>query len=117
MNTTYFGKYLRKLRIDTGELLKDMATRLGITPSYLSAIEIGKRNIPKDMPNAIIMSYNLNDYQARELMKSVAYSSKVIKLNVENLDREDKSLIFELVKKIKNLSEEDKIKIKDILKH
>ena len=47
MKLTEFGKFSRKLRIDNGELLKDMAIKLNVTVSYLSAVEIGKRNIPE----------------------------------------------------------------------
>ena len=36
---TNFGKALRKLRIDNNELLKDMALKLEVTVSYLSAVE------------------------------------------------------------------------------
>jgi transcriptional regulator with XRE-family HTH domain len=43
---TEFGQYLRKIRIDCGDLLKDMADKLGVTSSYLSAVETGKRNVP-----------------------------------------------------------------------
>ena len=43
---TNFGKFLRKLRIDNNEFLKDMAARLGVTVAYLSAIEHGKRDVP-----------------------------------------------------------------------
>lgn len=49
MKLTEFGKFSRKLRIDNGELLKDMAIKLNVTVSYLSAVEIGKRNIPEKM--------------------------------------------------------------------
>ena len=42
---TDFAKALRILRIERGEVLKDMADKLGITSSYLSAIECGKRKI------------------------------------------------------------------------
>jgi len=43
---TPFGRFLRKLRIDQGELLKDMAEKIGVTPSYLSAVEMGKKAVP-----------------------------------------------------------------------
>ena len=46
---TEFGKELRKLRIDRGEILKTMAEKINVTSSYLSAIECGKRNIPADL--------------------------------------------------------------------
>ncbi len=48
MKVTEFGKFSRKLRIENDELLRDMANKLGVTASYLSAVEIGKRNIPKN---------------------------------------------------------------------
>lgn len=43
---TPFGRFLRKLRIDHGELLKDMAEKLKVTASYLSAVEVGKKAVP-----------------------------------------------------------------------
>ena len=42
---TELGKHLRKIRIDHGEILKNMADKLGVTSSFLSAVEIGKRNM------------------------------------------------------------------------
>lgn len=42
-------KYLREIRIEHGELLKDMADRLGMRSSELSAIEHGKKPIPKGL--------------------------------------------------------------------
>ena len=46
---TNLGKKLRKIRIDNDEISSDMARKLEISVSYLSAIENGKRNIPKDL--------------------------------------------------------------------
>ena len=40
---TRFGKELRKIRIDHGEILKDMAEKLQVTPSFLSSVEVGKK--------------------------------------------------------------------------
>ena len=51
---TALGKELRILRISRGELLKDMACKLSITPAYLSSIENGKRVPSKDMVDKII---------------------------------------------------------------
>ena len=48
---TSFGKALRKLRIDRGMVLKNMADMLGVSSAYLSAIELGKRAIPDSLVN------------------------------------------------------------------
>jgi len=41
------GKELRKIRIERGELLLDMANRIGIRPALLSGIENG--NCPRNV--------------------------------------------------------------------
>ena len=43
---TSIGKFFRKLRIDEGEILKDMAEKLGVSVSFLSAVENGKKRMP-----------------------------------------------------------------------
>lgn len=64
---TDFGKFCRKLRIDNDEFLKDMALKLEVTPSYLSAIEKGKRPIPSDWTQKISGLYELSSSQLNEL--------------------------------------------------
>lgn len=64
---TNFGKFCRKLRIDTNEVMNDMAVKLGVTASYLSAIENGKRSIPTDWAEQIAGHYELTEEQVQEL--------------------------------------------------
>lgn len=68
MKLTEFGKFLRKLRIDNGELLKDMAIKLSVTPSFLSMVETGKRSAPKKWEEEIEKVYNLSLKQKEELI-------------------------------------------------
>lgn len=42
-----FAAYLRELRLRRGIKQKDLAERVGCTPSYLSAIEMGGRGLPQ----------------------------------------------------------------------
>ena len=90
MKLTEFGKFSRKLRIDNGELLKDMAIKLNVTVSYLSAVEIGKRNIPEKWEEEIVRAYHLNLQEREELKEAIIYSKKVFKINVENFEKEEK---------------------------
>ena len=68
MKLTEFGKFLRKLRVDNGELLKDMAIKLNVTPSFLSMVETGRRSIPKKWEEEIEETYSLNLKQKEELI-------------------------------------------------
>ena len=48
------GKFLRKLRIDHDEYLKDMAQKLNISISYLSAIENGVKKKDRFYVKAVL---------------------------------------------------------------
>ncbi|MEK3935908.1 helix-turn-helix transcriptional regulator [Sporosarcina sp. FSL W7-1349] len=110
-----FGKFCRKLRIDKGELLKDMATRLGVTSSYLSAVENGKRNVPRNWIEKISEMYSLNEQEIGELKRSFDESKKVVQLNFEGFSSEEKNDLLALAREFKGLNEDDREKIKDIL--
>lgn len=112
---TPFGKFSRKLRIDNGELLKDMADKLGVTSSYLSAVENGKRNVPHEWIDKISDLYSLSAEDRNDLMQAVHASQKVVKIDFEGISSEDRNIILALAREFKSLDEGDKAKIKDIL--
>ena len=112
---TSFGKLCRKLRIDNGELLKDMADKLGVTSAYLSAVETGKRNVPKDWPERITKMYSLDEIKSKELKEAAAKSQINLKLELENLDESDKDLMLAFARQFNQLTDTDKNKIKQIL--
>lgn len=115
MKLTEFGKFSRKLRIDNGELLKDMAMKLDVTVSYLSAVEIGKRNLPEKWEAEIVRAYHLNEKESEELKEAIIYSKKVFKINVESFEKEEKDLILMLARKVDNMDEKEKNNLKKIL--
>lgn len=69
---TNFGKFAKKLRIDEYETLGDMAKKLGVTASYLSAVENGKRRLPIEWREIILSKYKLNESQRLELLETTA---------------------------------------------
>jgi len=112
---TGLGKLLRKLRIDRGEVLKDMADKLGVTPSYLSAVETGKRNVPKEWIKIIGKEYDLSTAQ-REELEQLAYEAKrQIKIDLQVLEYNEKNLVLSFARKFKSLNEDDKKQILNIL--
>lgn len=93
---TKFGKTLRKLRIDRGEILKTMAEKLGMTASYLSAIECGKRNIPNNLIQKLISIYGLSEKEQQELLdaRDKSIRSIEIDLSTNNMCKRDLALQF-----------------------
>ena len=81
---TEFGQHLRKLRIDCNEFLKDMADKLGVTSSYLSAIETGNRNIPDGWVVKISQLYGLDGIQQDQLQDAAFNSARSITMDLSN---------------------------------
>lgn len=112
---TPFGKFCRKLRIDNGELLKDMANKLNVTSSYLSAVENGKRNVPQSWVKEISSKYSLDLAQRNELINAVEESQISNKLDLKDLNNKDKNLMLALARKINDLKDEEKVIIKNLI--
>jgi transcriptional regulator with XRE-family HTH domain len=93
---TQFGKLLRIIRVNSGDSAKDMAKKLNMSPSYLSTIENGKRNIPVDMDRLLIESYNLTEQDKTELRKAMLESSEKVKIDLTDLAEKRRRMIFEL---------------------
>ena len=95
---TEFGKLLRIIRINCGDSAKDMAQKLNMSPSYLSTIENGKRNIPPDMDALLIHAYKLSDKDKAKLRKAMAESSDTVKIDLTDLAEKKKQMIYEITR-------------------
>lgn len=67
---TVFGKEVRKVRLDRDMTLGSMASDLDYSPAYLSAIEIGKREIPDDLVQKLAERYGLSDAEEDALYRA-----------------------------------------------
>lgn len=112
---TNLGKYLRKLRIDNGEILKDMAEKLEVTASFLSAVENGKKKMPTAWNYQLCKLYQLNACQQEELTKAIASSEQKIEISIENVPDEQKELAVAFARKFSDLSEFQTRSLHDIL--
>lgn len=81
-----YGKFLKKLRIDKEEMLQDMAKRLGLQSSYLSAIESGNRDIPAGFSERVRDAYELSQGEFETLHNAeVDADRKVLQMNMEKV--------------------------------
>ena len=56
---TEYGKFIRKIRKDRGDTLLGMSKKMDITISFLSALEVGKKQVPIEYADKISQIYNL----------------------------------------------------------
>ena len=75
---TEFGKVMRIIRINTGDSMRDMAAKIGMSATYLSAIETGKRNIPANMEELLFSHYNFSDKDKKKIKDVVAEAAKTV---------------------------------------
>lgn len=93
---TEFGKALRKLRIEHGEVVRDMARRMGVSPSFISAVENGKKNVPNDWIETIADLYHLSADQTNELREMAQQSVTSVRIDLlgTNGSQRKAALIF-----------------------
>ena len=114
---TSFGKELRKLRIDNNEVLRDMAKRLGVTSSFLSAVEIGKKNVPNGWCEKIASEYNLNENQLSSLIDCAKESINSVKLSLSQMKEPQRKAALVFAREFNSISEETANKIIDLVTH
>lgn len=112
---TEFGVICRKIRIDHNELLADMAKKLKVSASFLSAVENGIKNVPKDWLQIISNEYKPTTNEQKKLSKAIDNSVTQVKMSLTDKNNEDKNLILEFARKFDDLEAEDKEKIFKIL--
>lgn len=115
--TTTFGKNLRKIRIDHDEVLKDMAKRLDVSSSFLSAVEVGKKNVPKNWCQLIAQLYNLSDEEFSSLKKSAAESVNTVKMNLYGTENKQRKAALVFARTFDSLSDDDANRIINFMSH
>lgn len=97
--------FLRNKRERDGESLRLMADKIGISGAYLSAIEIGKRDINERIVDRIIKKYELGAEDINKIKFLAEASKKEVK--IKNGDSDIKrELLVEFKRKYSTLSNE-----------
>lgn len=113
---TKLGIFLRKLRLDSGEIMKVMAEKLNVSSSFLSAVENGKKKMPDDWYQQIVTLYNLNLSNQKELKKAIEESKNSVEINIENLNSSKKELVFSFARELEKMDDNEVKQIISFLK-
>ena len=107
---TEFGKICRKLRIDRGEILAEMAQKLGVSASFLSTVERGKKSIPKRWLENLSILYHLSTSESQELSQAISNSANVISFDMKNINNTQRDFLTILARKFDEIDEPSLIK-------
>jgi transcriptional regulator with XRE-family HTH domain len=102
---TPFGERLRQIRAERGVALKDMAADLGVTPTYLSALEHGRRGRPNwGFVQRVIQYFNVIWDDAEQLQRLADLSHPRVVVDTAGLDPNATLLANRLARQIRSLS-------------
>lgn len=98
---TDFGKVLKKIRIDRGERILDMATKLSVTPAFISNVEHGRKEPPSGFDSKLFGAYTLKVDEMTELSKAFAAAKSAFTIQPDtNLEKETVAMFARCLPKI-----------------
>ncbi len=113
---TAMGKELRKLRIDLGVTLVQMAEVMGVSATMLSAVETGKKKVPGDFVDRIVVAYPALQEKREALLSLANLSNGEVVVSLASASAEDAELATELAQRFGELSDEDKALLRRLLR-
>ncbi len=112
---TEVGRFLRKLRIDSNEVLYDMAQKLGCTSAFISSIELGKRPVPSEFQRKLTELYDLTSDQQEEFQYAIDQSAHSVTIPLDELNDSTKGLALVFARRLKTMEEKEAEKLLEYL--
>lgn len=115
MSITKFGEFTRDLRLGCEQNLKEMAENLEVTSAFLSAVENGKKNVPKDWFKKITNIYHLAKEKQDELSEAISDAKTKVVINLTKSKQTDRDLALVFARSFEELTDDEKKKMMGIL--
>ncbi|MDF1610490.1 helix-turn-helix transcriptional regulator [Hoeflea sp. YIM 152468] len=109
---TPFGEAVRRLRAERGVTQREMATAIGVSPAYLSALEHGNRSEPSwEFVQRVIGYFNIIWDEAEELQMLAGLSRPKVTIDTSGLSPKATETANKLAAAIGSLSDDTLEKI------
>lgn len=112
---TKIGDFLRNLRMNNCQLLKDMAETLNVSSAFLSAVENGKKCLPDSWYPVLKKNYNLSDDSMEDLKQAALESQKAVSINLRNSSEYNRQLAVSFARKFDDIDEDTSNRIMELL--
>lgn len=104
---------LKKIRIEHGERLFDMAQKLNVSSAFLSAVENGKKSAPTTWVGILSREYSLSVEEEYAVETAINDSVKQVRLDIGNASAAKRNCALMFARNFDDIEEE---KIKEIIK-
>lgn len=112
---TPFGKAVRKMRIDLGMSLSEMAKKAEKTPSYFSAIETGKRAITAPLLETVITVLSQNSNDEKVLRDAAKETVETVDINLIGQTDAARDFTLAFARRFDELNDDDFESLSNIL--
>lgn len=116
MSYTKFGEFMRMQRIKHHEVMGDIAKYLGVKMPFVSAVENGKRNVPEEWYELLVLHYDLSSIEQQELRKSMEDSKTQAKINLVTATQCQRQLALQFQRSFEKLDDDTVNEILEILR-
>lgn len=117
MAYTPFGEFVRILRIKHHQVMGDMAKVLGTSTPFLSAVENGKKNVPADWIQKLIVYYDLNPAEKKKLETAIEESRLQYKIFPGNAGINQRKAALQFARSFDEMDDETALKILELLRN
>lgn len=113
---TALGRALRRLRLDRGMLLKDMAEGIDVTPAFLSAVETGRKSPPENFLPRLAEKFGLSRDQISELRRAAEQSVQEVRLRLpKGATEADREAMAVLARTFGDMSDKEREEFRELL--
>lgn len=106
MRLSEFGKEMRKHRIDQGVRLNVLAKQLGVSSSFLSAVETGAKKPSIALVDQVGAAMSLNADQIRRLHALADQERKNVTVDLDSASQKSRALATAFARKFDSLTDE-----------
>lgn len=112
---TPFGRVLAEIRFKEDERMVDMAKSIGVSTSFLSALELGRKQVSKDLIGKLFSAYDIDESKKDEIRELAAMSGTSIRLNLEGASDQKREFVSNLSKKLAELDDDVIAQLQEVL--
>jgi putative transcriptional regulator, XRE family, bacteriophage lambda repressor C1 like protein len=110
-----FGEYIRIVRKRENDSLRDMAKKMGVSAAFLSAMEVGRKNIPLVYVDKIVELYHLNEEEKAKLFEVIQETNDKVSLELSQMNESQKEVTLVFARKIQTADADLIEKLRKIL--
>lgn len=88
---TPYGKAMRMERLKREIIALDMAQMLGVTPSFLSSVELGRKKVPAAWLPKLHDYFSFSQEELKKLEKIIHQSNSIVSKATHEISRENKN--------------------------